>query len=545
MSAAAIAASGSTAAWSSTTIGRTHIGPVRKSWCPSRSAPGGIRCSSGGAIAAASSTLRVCSDDFELVRAYLLAESGRWAEAVDQFDRADGRGQFVHAWGKARQIELLAALGDRDRYLRAAARLADWEGPFRPHPYDVAMALGMMPNELVSPDRLVELARRGVALYPAEAWRKIALGLAFYRGRRDREVVDLLATQAAAYHLEAPILAMARWRLGEKDEARKSLALADGAFESWCRDRSDGRGAIVSWWFDGPRLVALRREAHALINGRAPDDAAALAKVRADMSRLFDDRDSPTWAYDLALRLEPGGAGYKAALAARLIELGRPAEAEPLLDAMVEGKADEPRAWIERGTLFAEAGSPDRAAADFARALELLPEDFGIWGSRALTCARMAAYPAACDRLIALRPSDALAWYVRREMHLVRREYRAAVADFASGGEPSATTEFAYIYAAALLLAGDESGYRNYVIRLADRHGDSVAPSTQYVLARLAALADRPAVPPDRIAAWAHRAAAARPQYAWFAHVQAMAFLRRRRPGRDEIRRAIEDARMG
>ena len=158
----------------------------------------------------------------------------------------------------------------------------------------------------------------------------------------------------------------------------------------------------------------------------------------------------------------------------------------------------------------------------------------------------MAAHPAAYDRLLALRPSDALAWYVRAETHLVRREYQAAVADFARGGEPPATTEFAYIYAAALLLAGDESGYRDYVVRLADRHGDTVAPSTQYVLARLAALADRPAVPPDRIVAWAGRAVAAQPQFAWFAHVQALAFLRAGDDGgRDEVRRAIEGARMG
>ena len=145
-----------------------------------------------------------------------------------------------------------------------------------------------------------------------------------------------------------------------------------------------GRGtAWVDWWFDGPRLVALRREAHELIDGRVPDDTAALAKVRAEMGSLIDDRDSPTWAYDLALRLEPGNAAYRGALAARLIELGRPAEAEPLLAAMVEGKTDAPRAWIDRGSLLAESGVPDRAAADFARALERLPEDFDIWGSRA------------------------------------------------------------------------------------------------------------------------------------------------------------------
>ena len=137
---------------------------------------------------------------------------------------------------------------------------------------------------------------------------------------------------------------MAHWRLGEKDEARKALARADGHFQSWCHERPDGRGtAWVTWWHDGPRLVALRREAHALIDGHVPDDTAALAAVRADMGNLIDDRDSPTWAYDLALRLEPGNAGYRGALAVRLIELGRPAEAEPLLAAMVEGKTDAPR----------------------------------------------------------------------------------------------------------------------------------------------------------------------------------------------------------
>jgi len=41
------------------------------------------------------------------------------------------------------------------------------------------------------------------------------------------------------------------------------------------------------------------------------------------MGNLIDDRDSPTWAYDLALRLEPGNAEFRNALAARLIELGR------------------------------------------------------------------------------------------------------------------------------------------------------------------------------------------------------------------------------
>ena len=111
--------------------------------------------------------LRLRSEDFELDRAYLLAEFGRWSEAADLFDRADRRGQFLHPWAKAHQVELLAALGDRDRYLRAAAVLADFDGPIHPDPFDVALAVGMMPNTLVSPERLIELASQGVAVNPA------------------------------------------------------------------------------------------------------------------------------------------------------------------------------------------------------------------------------------------------------------------------------------------------------------------------------------------------------------------------------------------
>jgi len=473
-------------------------------------------------------SLRLRSDDFELDHAYLLAEFGRWSEAADAFDQAERRGQFVHPWPKARQIELLAALGDRDRYLRAAARLADWDGRDRPEPYDVALALGMMPNKLVSPERLIEIARQGIAVNPAEAWRKLPLGLAYYRAGRYREALaHLTAHVNSAHHLEAPIRAMAHWRLGEKDQARKSLARTDGNFETWCRERSGGRGtAWLNWWFDGPQLVALRREAHALIDGKAPDDQAALAKVRSEMGNLIDDRDSPTWAYELALRLEPGNAEFRNALAARLIELGRLAEVEPLLAAVVTGKTKEPQAWVDRGLLLAGAGQPDRAVADFVRALELLPEDFDTWGTRAKVCYGMAAQPAAYDRLLTLRPSDALLWYIRAEKHLMRREYKAAVADFAHVGEPPATTEFAYVYAAALLLAGEESSYSDYVIRLANRHGNESEPSTLFVLARLAALAERPAVPPDRIVAWANRAVERQPRFAWYVHVQAMASLR-------------------
>ena len=360
-------------------------------------------------------TLRLRSDDLELDHARLFEEMGLWPEAADAFDRAGKLNQFSHAWAKARQVELLAGLGEKGRFLRAAAHLADWDGASRPDPYDVVMALGMMPNDCLSPERLIELAKQTIADNPKDVWRKQPLALAYYRAGQFRAVLDHLTAHIPAdYLVEAPIRAMAHWRLGEKDAARKSLARVDARFETWCRGRSNTRDyANLNWWFDGPQLVALRREAHTLIDGKAPDDTAALAKVRAEQGDLIDHRDSPTWAYDMALRLDPTSAVYRYSLAARLIELGRVTEAEPLLLSSVEAGNKDPQAWVDRGVLLARAGLPDRAAADFAHALDLVPEDFNTWGPRAKLCMLMAGQPTAFEALLNLRKSDALLWYIR------------------------------------------------------------------------------------------------------------------------------------
>jgi tetratricopeptide (TPR) repeat protein len=474
------------------------------------------------------SLLRLRADDFELDRAYLTAEFGRWPEAASLFDQADERNQLLHPWPIARRAELLAALGEKDRFLRTAARLADFGGSTRPDPYDFATTLGLMPNDLVSHDRLIEIAHQAIAWNPSETWRRRALGLAYYRAGRYREALDQLPGEVPADdRISSAIAALAQWRLGQKDAARKALALADGLFDSWCRERSSGRGSPwLSWWFDGFQLVALRREGHELINGRAPDDRAALAKIRSAMGNLIDDRDSPTWAYDLALRLEPANAQYRNALAVRLIELSRLSEAEPQLAAMVEGKTTQPRTWVDRGTLLAQAGQPDRAAADFARALKMIPQDFQMFGPRATLCTELAKEPAAFDRLLTRRPSDALLWYTRAGEHLTQAAPKAAVADFVRGGEPPATTEFAYVYAAALLLKGDPENYARYVSHQAQLHGDSTAPFTLYVLARMAMLADRSPVSPHFILDWASRAAKQEPQFAWYAHAKGLAAYR-------------------
>jgi Tfp pilus assembly protein PilF len=489
--------------------------------------------------------LRLRTDDFELDRAYLNAEFGRWAESAELMDRAANLGQIRQPWEAARNAELLAALGDDDRYLRGARSLIDGTLPGRASPYNVALALGIRPNNLVNRDRLIEIALKEVeevAAEPSLNWRYKPLAVAYYRAGRYREALDVTLKRLSSDDPhKATIEALAHWKLGQKDEARKALAFSDDRFAAWCRDRASGRGTPwLNWWFEGPSLFQLRREAYELIEGRHSNDKAAVESVRIAMGDLIDDRDSPTWAFDMALRLEPTSAYFKLALAGRQLELGRVAEAEPQLRAMIDGKTLEPRAWIERGMFFANAGQPDRAAADFGKALELVPGDLHVFGNCAAFCNEMAKQPAAFDKLLAERSSDPLLWYVRASLHLAHGATNDAVTDFRRGGEPPASSEFAYLYAGALLLIGDVSNYERYVSEQGALHGSSNVPLTLYILTRMAMLAEKPPVAPERVLAWATQARKTGEKFAWFPHAQGIAALRA-----DKFaiaKQAIEDA---
>jgi tetratricopeptide (TPR) repeat protein len=407
-------------------------------------------------------SLRLRSDDFELDRAYFLAEFGRWPEALNELDQADARGQFHHPFPLARQVELMASLGQRERYLRAAERLADFEGMVRPDPGETAHVLGLMPHDLISSDRLIRLARRGAEANPADPWKKRVVALAEYRAGRYREAIDELKGDWPNHEfMEAPIRAMAHWRLGEQGEARKALARCDENFAEWWRARSSGReNSWVNWWLDGAQQPQLRREAHQLIDRTPPNDERALQEIRTTMGNLLDARDLPTWAYDLAWRLGPEDNGIRLAYAARLIELGRMAEAEKLLADMPEKKTDQPNGLVGRGLLLAQANQPDRAAALFARALDLASDNPSVFSDRPRLCRKMLAQDLAYERLMALRPREPLLWYIRAEQSLDRRDWSRAIANFIRGGEPPATTEFAYEYACALLLSGESPRYR-------------------------------------------------------------------------------------
>jgi hypothetical protein len=123
---------------------------------------------------------------------------------------------------------------------------------------------------------------------------------------------------------------------------------------------------------------------------------------------------------------------------------------------------------------------------------------------------------------------------------LTQRDWQGAVADFTRGGEPPATNEFAYEYAAALLLAGRRSEYHRFMNQMAERYSSSGNAFTLYVLARMAALSERPVVPAKRMVEWAKRAVEQGPT-GWYYHALGLATFRAGDP--EAAIRAIDDSR--
>src|SRR5262249_39313066 len=63
------------------------------------------------------------------------------------------------------------------------------------------------------------------------------------------------------------------------------------------------------------------------------------------------------------------------ARARSLIELGRWSDAEAAFAEVVNARPDVAAVWLERGRYYLTRSQPEKAAADFARALDLVPQD--------------------------------------------------------------------------------------------------------------------------------------------------------------------------
>src|SRR5206468_4647381 len=91
--------------------------------------------------------------------------------------------------------------------------------------------------------------------------------------------------------------------------------------------------------------------------------------------------------------------------------------------------------WIERGRYYLTRFQTENAASDFARALDLVPENRHWDSPRSVMILELAREDQAYARLLELRPNDGHLWIGRGRYHALRGQWVQAAADFARGIE--------------------------------------------------------------------------------------------------------------
>jgi tetratricopeptide (TPR) repeat protein len=107
---------------------------------------------------------------------------------------------------------------------------------------------------------------------------------------------------------------------------------------------------------------------------RQHPDRAALYLQRAELHRLHQDWQHAQADYDRAAELDPALDEVHLGRASLLLDTGRATEAVNLLNGLLERNPEHGEAWIARGRIYRRLKQPDRALADYEKALAVLQE---------------------------------------------------------------------------------------------------------------------------------------------------------------------------
>jgi serine/threonine protein kinase/lipoprotein NlpI len=265
---------------------------------------------------------------------------------------------------------LRRAVGDEEGCRRAGRAMRErfagtLEGRFLEETLRASL---LVPDPAANLSELIELARE--AATSRNGSMPYVLGIACLRAGGYDEVVRLLQQWAAEPHwairfLSYPVLAMAHHHLGHETEARQALAEAAHILDRWTQERFVGQGGNweihprgdVVWpapWWDYLECQLFYAEARRLIDGAPPPDDPRLHVLRARAFTGLDWKEPAASEFDVALRLSPH-------------------------DPQIRVEAHH-----NRGMLCIQHRRWRDAAAEFAKAAELRPDDACLWRFRAV-----------------------------------------------------------------------------------------------------------------------------------------------------------------
>jgi tetratricopeptide (TPR) repeat protein len=343
-------------------------------------------------------------------------ERGRWAAAIHHWDAADVafsdavelRPDHAAAWVErgdqfawlglwdlasadfARDFELrdpdetmrwyrhallLLYLDDLEGYRRVRDRMWErFQGTVELSFATELVRTCVLADDSADRERLVEVAGQAVAHWRPARWYELyVLGIAQYRaGNFEQAVLRLRESLSAGPEMPVraisyPVLAMAHHRLGESVEAREALRSAAEAAEqfttelyenpggSWVIHQDAGPAWPIAWW-DWLEFRLYCREAQLMIDGAPPPDDPRTHILRA--RALAGLRRNFAADIEYAVALQHG--------------------------------MDNPQICVEarRSAGYSAVGRREwqAAAAEFAKACELAPDDSYLWRYRAIAC---------------------------------------------------------------------------------------------------------------------------------------------------------------
>jgi serine/threonine protein kinase/Flp pilus assembly protein TadD len=325
-------------------------------------------------------------------RGDLYALLGLWDLAAVDFARERELGQpdAIMRWHRHALLSLY--VGDADGYRKVCRRMREhFSGTVKmSFATEVIRTCILAPGPDADFAQLVELAQHALDDSPG-SYRLYLLGIAQYRAGQYEPAVRRLRESLrgppdwVGREISYPVLAMAHHRLGQTAAARQALDAAAKAIDRWTRERYENQeemhwihhlGATAYWpitWWDWLECQLYYREASVLIDGSPPRDDPRLQVLRARAFAGLRWSLKAVAEYDAALKLSP----------------------------------QDPQIRLEahrtRGYCCTREGRWGEAAAEFAKACELGPNDSYLWRFRAVAhvaAGDVAAYRQACTAMV-------------------------------------------------------------------------------------------------------------------------------------------------
>jgi serine/threonine protein kinase/Tfp pilus assembly protein PilF len=403
-------------------------------------------------------------------RAMLYTKLGLWDRAAEDYERrlrlsneASARTWFEHA-------VLKQYLGVEPGYRLACREMMrqHGQGATADELYCLVRTLSLSPRPEFDAATTAQWAERLLAA-DYRPWNLGAAALAHLRAgnfekaaAREREGAQFGANSPEGIHRKGYlVLALARHHLGRAAEARQAMAEAEQAIDQWTKMMLEGSvGTMPIYWWDWLECLLLYWEACTAFTDSPLHDGSRLASARERALAAVTSGDAATFmsaGRDHAKRQawDEAAASFEQVLGQFPLGFRASSQEMQFCVEMVEQPAvfarltqrrpDDPRLWNARGRRYADHRDWVRAAADYAKTLQLRKEEW----------ARTGRSQAGGD------------WYR------------------AGRGKTSAMLDLA----ALRLLTGDEAAYRDLCAEAMNGYGEVDDAFSAHLLSRICTLA--------------------------------------------------------